>query len=84
MYIALQNAEANSEVQVIAHRKTHGQHLEACCRGISSCYGGDNPKLSLSHATNTSMVQNCAFVTYIILTADVGLPEAFYRHTQEV
>jgi len=27
-------------------------------------------------ATNTSMVLNCAFVTYIIMTADVGLPDA--------
>jgi len=29
--------------------KTHDQHLEACCRGISSCKAGDNPKLPLSH-----------------------------------
>jgi len=27
-------------------------------------------------AANTSMVLNCALVTYIILTADVGLPDA--------
>jgi len=27
-------------------------------------------------ATNTSMVLNCAFVTYIMMTADVGLPDA--------
>jgi len=29
-------------------------------------------------ATNTSMVLNCAFVTYmyIVMTADVGLPDA--------
>jgi len=32
--------------------KTHDQHLEACCRGI---------------ATNTSMVLNCALVTYIMI-----------------
>jgi len=28
-------------------------------------------------ATNTSMVLNCALVTYIMMTADVGLPDAF-------
>jgi len=27
-------------------------------------------------ATNTSMVQNCALVTYKMMTADVGLPDA--------
>jgi len=27
-------------------------------------------------ATNTSMVLNCALVTYIMVTADVGLPDA--------
>jgi len=27
-------------------------------------------------ATNTSMVPNCTLVTYIMMTADVGLPEA--------
>jgi len=26
-------------------------------------------------ATNTSMVQNCALVTYIMMTGDVGLPD---------
>jgi len=37
------------------------------------------PKLPLSIgsiATNTSMVLNCALVTYIMMTADVGLPDA--------
>jgi len=27
-------------------------------------------------ATNTSMVLNCALVTYIMMTTDVGLPDA--------
>jgi len=27
-------------------------------------------------ATNTSMLQNCVLVTYILMTADVGLPDA--------
>jgi len=34
-------------------------------------------------ATNTSMVLNCALVTYIMMTADVGLPNAVKRHTQD-
>jgi len=29
--------------------KTHDQHLEACCRGISSCWAGDNAQLPSSH-----------------------------------
>jgi len=29
--------------------KTHDQHLEACCRGISSCWAGDNLKHPSSH-----------------------------------
>ena len=29
--------------------KTHDQNLEACCRGISSCYAGDNRKQPSSH-----------------------------------
>jgi len=27
-------------------------------------------------ATNTSMIVKCAFVTYVMMTADVGLPDA--------
>ena len=44
--IAPQNVEeANSEAQIIAQRHNqHGQHLEVCCSGISSCYAGDNSK----------------------------------------
>jgi len=30
----------------------------------------------ISIATNTSMVLNCAIVTYIMMTADVELPDA--------
>jgi len=37
----------------------------------------------ISIATNTSMVLNCALVTYIMMTADVGLPDAVERHTQD-
>jgi len=35
-------------------------------------------------ATNTSMVLNCALVTYMMMMADVGLPDAVLRHTQEI
>jgi len=34
-------------------------------------------------ATNSSTVLNCALVTYIMMTAYVGLPDAVYRHTQD-
>jgi len=67
--------------------KTHDQLLEACCRGISSWWVRENPKLPSSHfigiATNTSMVLNYAVVTYVMMTAAVGLPNAVYRHTQD-
>ena len=29
--------------------RTHDQNLETCCRGISSCQAGDNPKQQSSH-----------------------------------
>jgi len=32
-------------------------------------------------ATNTSIVLNCVLVTYIIMTAIAGLPDAVKRHT---
>jgi len=35
-----------------------------------------NSHLVISIATNTSMLLNCALVTYIMMTADVGLPDA--------
>jgi len=35
-------------------------------------------------ATSTSMVLNCTLVTYIIMTADIGLPDAVWRHTQDI
>jgi len=35
-----------------------------------------NSHRAIGIATNTSVVQNCALVTYIMMTADVGLPDA--------
>jgi len=35
-------------------------------------------------ASNTSLVLNCALVTYMMMTADVGLPDAVYRYTQDL
>jgi len=32
---------------------------------------------------NTSMVLNCALVTYKMMTEDEGLPDAVQRHTQD-
>jgi len=39
-----------------------------------------NSHLVISIATNTSRVLNCTLVTYIMMTADEGLPDAVYRH----
>jgi len=77
IYIASQNAEALCRSLHIG--KTYDQHLEACCRGISSCYRQGtilNSHRVIDIATNTLMVLNCALVTYIMMTADVGLPDA--------
>ena len=35
----------------------------------------------ISIATNTLMVLSYALVTYLIMTAEVGLPDVVYRHT---
>jgi len=35
-----------------------------------------NSQRVIGIAANTSMVLNCASVTYIMMTADVGLPDA--------
>jgi len=64
--------------------KTHDQHPEACCRCISSLlgrghsllYNADDSNRVIGIATNTSMVLNCALVSFIMMTADVGLPDA--------
>jgi len=53
--------------------KTHDQHLQACCRGISSCYRQGtilNSHRVIGIATNTSMALNCAIVTYIMMSED--------------
>jgi len=34
-------------------------------------------------AINTSMVLNCALVTYVMMTADVGLPDAVYTQDND-
>ena len=53
--------------------RTHDQHFEAFCKGIS----WDNHRV-IGIATNTSMVLNCAVVTYLMMTAEVGLPDVVY------
>ena len=35
-------------------------------------------------ATNISMVLSCALVTYPMMTAEVALPDAVKRHTQDI
>jgi len=59
--------------------KTHDQHLDS--RGILQRHPASQGTILNSHrvigiAPNTSTVLNCVLVTYIIMTADVGLPDA--------
>jgi len=58
--------------------KTYDHHLEACCGGFPPARQRTilNSHRVLGIATNTSMVLNYALVTYIMMTADVGLPHA--------
>jgi len=49
--------------------KTHDQHLEARQGTIL------NNHRVIGVATNTSKVLNCVTATYLLMTADVGLPD---------
>jgi len=65
--------------------KTHDQHLEACCR-FFFCKTGNNPKLPSSHRHYYQYLNGAklrALETYIMMTADVGLPDVVSRHTQD-
>jgi len=65
-------------VQVIAHRK---ERMTSILRHIAEAFPPAKPgTIRNSHriigiTTNTSMVLNYAFVTYLMMTADVGLPD---------
>jgi len=77
----LGNAMQTQRCRSLHIGKSHDQHLEACCCGIrlSSCYRQGtilNSHLVIGIAANTSIVLNCALVTYIMMTADAGLPDA--------
>jgi len=72
--------------------KTHDQHLDF--RNVAEAFPPARQEAILNFhrvigtATNASMVLNLNGaehyeVTYIMMTADVGLPEAVYRHTQD-
>jgi len=68
--------------------KTHDQYriLRHIAEAFSPARQGTilNSHQVIGIATNnTSMVLNCALVTYILMTADVGLPDAVYCHTQD-
>jgi len=64
-----QNAEANSEAVAEAFPPARQGTILNSHRVIGI-------------ATNTSMVLNCALVTYIMMTADVGLSDAVKHRTQ--
>jgi len=81
------NAEANSEVQVIAQDAGHSfctsaKRMKSILRHVAEAFPPARQGTILnSHRvigidTNSSMVLNCALVTYIMMTADVGLPDA--------
>jgi len=75
-----QIAEANSEAQVIAQvsKKRKTRILRHVADAFPPGKQGTilNSHRVVSIATKTSMVINCALVTYIMMTADVGLPDA--------
>jgi len=52
-------------------------NLGACCRGFPPARQGTilNSHLGIG-ITNASMVLKCALMTYTMMTADVGLPDA--------
>jgi len=62
------------------------QHLRHVAEAFSPARQGTilYPHRVVGIATNTSMVLNFAFLTYIMMTADVGLPDAALRHTQDI
>jgi len=58
--------------------KTHASILWHFAEALTPARQGtiQNSHRIIGIATNTSMVQNCALMTYIMMTADVGLPDA--------
>jgi len=60
---------------------TSAKHMTSILRHVAEAFPPARQGTILnSHrvigiATNTSMVLNCALVTYIMMTADVGLPD---------
>jgi len=69
------------EAQVIAQYKS-AKRMTRILRHVAEAFSPAWPGTILFSnrviriATNTSMVLNCALVTYIMMTADVGMPDA--------
>jgi len=57
---------------------TIDQHLEACCRGISSCYAGYNPKIPWTHWHCYQYLNGAKLRLSVLhlMIADVGLLDA--------
>jgi len=79
-YIAPQSAETNSEAQITAQQCTSAKRMTSILSHVAETFPPTRQGTILnSHrviciAINTAMVLNCALVTYIMMTADVGRP----------
>jgi len=74
-----QNTRANSETQVIAPQQ---KRMTSILRHVAEAFPPARQGTILYSyrvigiATNTSIVLTCTLFTYIMMTADVGLPDA--------
>jgi len=61
---------------------TSAKRMTSILRHVAETFPPDrqgtiqNSHLVIGIASNTSMVPNCALVTYVMMTADTGLPDA--------
>jgi len=78
IYIAPKNAKQT-------HRRSHctsAKRMTSILRHVTEAFSPArqgtilNSHRVISIATNTTMLLNCALVTYMMMTADVGLPDA--------
>jgi len=75
------NCYANSKAQVSAKRITLAKRMTFTLRHVAEAFPPARQSAILNNhrvigiAANTSMVLNRALVTYIMMTADIGLPD---------
>jgi len=74
-HILINNNNNNNEKFILCHRHVAEEFPPARQGTILSSHR------VIGIATNTSMVLNCALVTYIMMTENVGLPDAVLRRT---